>query len=162
MEPTVTPRLPLLLLDVDGVVFPLGQANAAEQAAVEGQPARFTASMRQRLDRLAEAFSLIWATRWEDDASRFLAPALSLPWLAFIRFPPRPAMPGQSDKLSTVKEFVGDRPLAWLDDEVGEDMHRWARRRRAPTLIRAVDPRIGLSESDVEVLLHFAQKLRGW
>lgn len=146
---------PLLLLDVDGVICPMGPGCGEELLEYQGPnyPVWFSAGTPRRLQGLAEVFTLVWATKWEGEANRLLAPALGLPPLAFIRFPSSRGRPGRSHKLGAVKAFVQARPFAWLDDEVGDDMVSWAEERPTPTLIRPIDPRVGLNNGDVDALL---------
>ena len=77
-------------------------------------------------------FTLVWATSLEEDANRISAPALFIPALPFIRFDTSGKRPSNSYKRNAVKKFAGDRPLAWLDDEVGDDMRAWAKKAAHP------------------------------
>jgi hypothetical protein len=67
--------------------------------------------------------------------------------------PPTPFHPDA--KLPAVDAYVGDRAVAWLDDAFGESARRWARTRRAPTLLVDVDASIGLTARAVS-------RLRDW
>ena len=79
--------LPLLLLDVDGVLNPYAAPWLAE---------------------LAARFRIVWATAWQAEANRLLAPLLALPELPVIRFPVVADQP--IDKLPAVIGFAGDEP----------------------------------------------------
>jgi hypothetical protein len=73
--------------------------------------------------------------------------------LAPMQRVPMPLPPFESDrKVGAVAAFVGDRPTAWLDDEFGEIARRWARERRAPTLLVDVDPTTGLTVEMIDLL----------
>lgn len=151
---------PLLLLDIDGVVCPMGPGCGEELLELQGPdyPVWISAGTPLRLRELAEVFTLVWATNWEGEANRFLAPALSLPPLTYIPFSQLPGRRGHSYKLRAVQGFAESSALAWLDDEVGEDMVAWATKRRVPTLIRSIDPRVGMDDGDVDALLEFFHK----
>ncbi len=152
---------PLLLLDVDGVVYPMGSFRGGKLLCIEGPhyPLYYAAGTPDLLQELAKVFTLVWATSLEGDANRLLSHALSIPSLPFIRFDTSGKRPGSSYKLSAVKTFAGDRPLAWLNDEVGDDMKAWANKRRNPTLTLEIAPRVGLAAKHVEELLQFAKQL---
>ena len=158
---THTLQRPLLLLDVDGVICPMGSFKGKKLLCIEGPhyPMFYAATTPGHLQELGKVFTLVWATSLEEDANRLLSPALSLPSLPFIRFDTPGKRPGRSYKLSAVKKFAGDRPLAWLDDEVGDDMRAWAKKRRSPTLVLEIDPRVGLGLKDVAELLQFASRI---
>ena len=101
------------------------------------------------LTGLANDFELAWATSWEDDADRLIAERVGLPrGLPVIRFDA--AQTGWMDKLPDVIQFVGDRPTAWLDDDLGPEAHAWAAARAVPTLLVQPDHRIGLTEAHID------------
>lgn len=137
---------PWLLLDIDGVLLPEG-SGASELAQ----------STLRRLDLLAQRFDLAWATSWESSANTLLAGTGHAEW------PVIPVVSGarndpdgyDSARVVPVLEFVGDRPFAWVDDQVG--------RRDAATLaaehdclVLRTNPRRGLEDSQVERLLNWA------
>jgi hypothetical protein len=113
----------------------------------------------ERLGRLARRFDLVWATSWQDDANEYLAPLFGLPELPVVRFSPTESFAlGDSWKLAPVQRFVRRRPAAWLDDELGHDVHACAAGREAPTLPVDVAPDCGLCEEHVARLLAFADR----
>jgi len=61
-------------------------------------------------------------------------------------------------RLASVERFVGDRPAAWIDDELHGDAHAWAALRTVPTKLLSPDPRIGILDRDVRALLAFARR----
>jgi hypothetical protein len=63
---------------------------------------------------------------------------------------------GSTWKLPAIRRYVRARPFAWVDDEIGADAHRWARRRSVPTLLLDIRPDRGLMQNDVDALLQFA------
>lgn len=152
---------PLLLLDVDGPLNPHLAGPLDEFEVVRGAWGvwRLAPWHGERLLALADTFELVWATAWEDDANRYIAPALGLPELPMIRFSDVVGSTG-TWKLATVRRYVGNRPVCWVDDELGADAHQWARRRRVPTMLMDVDPRVGLVEDDFRRIEDFGDALR--
>src|SRR5579859_7214416 len=104
--------LPLLFLDVDGVVLPIG-ADLDELGVDLG---------RQLAALPAE---LVWATAWEHDANDELAPRLGLPALPVVEWPDasderdaQDAYFGLHWKTRALVEWAAGRDFAWADDEV--------------------------------------------
>jgi hypothetical protein len=155
-----THELPLLLLDVDGVVCPLGK-TATDQIPIAST---YVSLSHHRLlptwlVELADVFELVWATTWEHDANEILAPLLGLPSLPVIGFKGAVVGPGESVKLPSVRRFVGDRAFAWVDDRLGVDATAWAAHRPVATFLRDIDPAVGLARHDIDALLEFATSL---
>lgn len=156
---TATRGLPLLLLDVDGVLNPYAAPGCppgyTEHDFFPGEdPVRICTGHGQWLAELATRFQLVWATAWEVHANRLLAPLLQLPDLPVIRFQPDSFQP--FDKLPWVIEYAMDRPLAWIDDMLTEEAHDWAARRATPTLLIDIDPAEGLTRPVVGQCLRWA------
>ena len=59
-------------------------------------------------------------------------------------------------KLAAVDHYAGDRPLAWVDDELYDDAQNWAQARPARTLLVRTRAAVGLTHDDVDRLLTFA------
>jgi len=161
--PAVTASLPLLLLDVDGVlnpyVAPACPPGYTEHKFFPGEdPVRICAAHGAWLRELATRYEIVWATAWGDGANRLLAPLLQLPDLPVIRFPPVPFHP--RDKLPPIIRFAGRRPLAWIDDALTPQAHSWAAKRRIPTLLISIDPAEGLTRRAADQALCWADDLR--
>ena len=86
---------PLLLLDVDGVLNPLGVREAPgfipfvvdDPGAVGTVPVLLSPEHGRWLTSLADEYQLVWATSWEGDADRLIAERVGLPrGLPFIAF----------------------------------------------------------------------------
>jgi hypothetical protein len=157
------PVKPLLLLDVDGVLCPIGAGPGEPMCTlvVDEWPIVFSEKLPSRLSDLSKRFQLVWATSWEHAANTSLAPVLGLPELPLVSFAGSSARQGRTWKLAAVKRFVRDRPMAWVDDELGLDAHRWADRRSEPTLLIEVNPAWGLAEAHVRLLVEFADRVGG-
>jgi hypothetical protein len=152
----VSASLPLLLLDVDGVLNPFAASACppgyADHDFFPGeQPVRLSTTHRAWLRELATRFELVWATGWGANANRLLAPLLELPELPVIAFPPVPFV-----KLPEVITYAGDRPLVWVDDEFRPEDRTWAAARGSPTLLIPVDPAEGLTRPVIDQALEWA------
>lgn len=156
---------PLLFVDVDGVISLFGFDSdvpaAVEWAYVDGVPHCLSLAAGRELVRLAGAFELVWATGWEERANDYLPRLLGLPWpeLPVVRFDEAPKPGGAHWKLPAIERFAGSRPLAWIDDNLDESCHQWARRRGAPTLLVETEPSRGLTRDHAARLLSWARSL---
>ena len=168
---------PYLFLDVDGVIslygFREGYGLAAGDAPFEGcPPGRLCAingvlhyistGCAGHLARLGQHYELIWATGWEETANEYLPHLLGLPaHLPHLSFDGR-VRPGAAHwKVDAIGDFAGNRPLAWIDDNVDDSCHAWARARPAPTLIVETVRHEGMREHHVEHLVSWAEGLGG-
>jgi hypothetical protein len=148
---------PLLLLDVDGVLIPYAAAappTGFRRYTLQDELVWLAPHHGDWLRPLADQFQLVWATGWEHDANRLIAPILGLPALPVITFPRDDS--GRFSKLPTILQAVGDRALAWVDDELTSAAHDWAARRPAPTLLLDANPAIGLTAEIVAAIAGFA------
>lgn len=161
------PTTPYLLVDVDGVLAPF---------VFESAPAGFARHTVQAitgrhhdvwlnpvhgdwLRTLGEQFELVWATGWEHEASRLLGPLLGLPTMPVIEFAQPPVFGVPLWKLPDVDAYVGDRPVAWIDDDIDIAVEDWANRRGSPTFLIKTDRSIGLTRKHVSDLSEFAAQI---
>ncbi len=158
-------ELPLLFLDVDGVIsvfgFPSPERAPGPYHFVDGIAHCIGDRCGARLGRLIERFDVVWATGWEEKANEYLPRLLDLPDLdlPFLRFDGRAVFGSAHWKVDAIDEYAGGRPAAWIDDNLDEACHRWARRRDPPTLLVETDPTVGLSDEQVERLLGWAARV---
>jgi hypothetical protein len=148
---------PLLLLDVDGVLNPYAAPTrpaGALEVPLFGETVWLVPQHGIWLRELLAEVQIIWATGWEDDANRIIAPLLGLPAFPVIHFPRNPA--GRFVKLATVQDVVGNAPIAWLDDELTPAAFQWAAERRAPTRLIPVDPAHGVQVEHIAQVRAFA------
>jgi hypothetical protein len=166
---------PLLFLDVDGVIslfgFREGYGLAAGDAPFESCPPGrlhsingvmhyISTACAAHLERLAERYELVWATGWEETANEYLPHLLGLPGqLPFLTFDGRVSAGAAHWKIEAIGEYAGDRPLAWIDDNVDESCRLWAEERPAPTLIIETVRHEGMHDEHVEILLSWAKEL---
>jgi hypothetical protein len=166
---------PLLFLDVDGVIslfgFREGYGLAAGDAPFEGCPPGRLHSINgvmhyisegcaAHLERLAERYELVWATGWEETANDYLPHLLGLPdHLPYLTFDGRVSGGPAHWKIEAIGEYAGERPLAWIDDNLDDSCRAWAEERPAPTLIIETIRHEGMHEEHVELLLRWADEL---
>ena len=147
---------PLLLLDIGGVICTQGSPDSVDFVEIAGATRALAPAIEERLHDLLAHFELAWASAWGDEANVELGPRLGLPALEHVRFLEEDEF-GASYKLAGVRAFVGERPAAWVDDDLGADCREWARGRKQPTLLVETDAQVGLTGEDVEELLSFGQ-----
>jgi HAD domain in Swiss Army Knife RNA repair proteins len=157
---TVAGTKPLLLIDADGVLNPYEAgrmpAGYAEYGLL-GVRVWLNPDHGAWLLRLTDRFDLVWATTWEEFANDLIAPRIGISPLPMIAFPGERV--GSTWKLPAVSEYVGDRPFAWLEDDLYDDVYAWAEARTQPTLLVKTDPAVGLIEDHIRQCETFADQL---
>lgn len=145
---------PLLLIDVDGVLNPLCSLSKIPKGFDKYRLLGYRVFLNKRhgewLNSLSDKYELVWATTWEQDANICIGPRIGLPKLPFITF--QWDKVSLTQKLPNVKAYVGDRRFVWLDDDLWEDAHAWAKRINGQGLLIDIDPLIGLTEKQVNIL----------
>jgi len=154
--------LPLLAVDVDGVVVLLGGDDQGPPGAVrfeliDGMAHRVSIVAGDCLRRLSNHFELVWATGWEERANDHFPELLGLPRLSSINFDDAARFGSAHWKLDALGVYARGRPLAWVDDNFDDICFEWAAAREAPTLLVPVDPRRGLREEEAETLVTWAR-----
>jgi HAD domain in Swiss Army Knife RNA repair proteins len=161
---------PLLLLDFDGPLNPyrakVVPPGYEPQEIVEGEKTwRVLINPRHgaELTALAETFDLVWATSWEHGANRLLSPLLGLPSdLPTIVWPRRESVAGRGSwKTSYVADWVGERPFAWVDDEVDRYDRIHLQGLGQPHLVHRVESHVGLTAADFAVLREWGKSFAG-
>lgn len=160
MSPT-----PLILLDVDGVLLPFGGEPPAGCVRLASPDENWCLPEAMEIFALAELVELAWCSGWEPHIASELVPLFELAgWpLPQMR---ELAMPIFTDhertwKLPLVQEEAGDRPLVWVDDEIGADAWAWAEAREHPTLLVQPRPHLGLSRAQLEEIRAWLEALPG-
>lgn len=195
----------LLLLDVDGPLNPFRQltkkgylppkARGHEpRFAYDVHPLRpvgwesgaalrvlLSREMGEQLAALADVFTLVWATTWEEEANTILSPLLGLPDLPVIAWPagagptPRPT-PGHRGSWKTrhILRWLDEHavtpdgthlPWVWVDDEIRSAdrvlvRDHYGERHGAPQTVRRwllhIEPSHGLRRHDLAELRRWA------
>jgi hypothetical protein len=149
------PDKPLLFVDIDGVVSLFGFGSTAVPARcswhqVDGIVHLLSHDAAEHLLGLRDEFELVWCSGWEDRANDHLPHVLGLGPYPHLTFGNREV--AGHWKLAAVAAHAGDRPVAWIDDDVNDAVHDWAQRRCAPTLIVETRPASGLTPQLAEGL----------
>jgi hypothetical protein len=155
-----TPAKPILFVDVDGVISLFGFASTPSSFPgrfhwIDGVAHCIPDVLGDRLIRLADRFELVWATGWEEKANEYLPFILGLPnsELPCLVFQGRAVFGSAHWKLDAIDEYAGDRPAAWIDDNLDDACQLWAAHRQAPTLLVETRSASGMTEEHVEELL---------
>jgi hypothetical protein len=155
---------PVLFVDIDGVVSLFGFPSDAVPPRcvwhqVDGIIHLLSHEAADHLLALCDAYELVWCSGWEDRANDHLPHLLGLGPFPHLVLGARTNRPAGHWKLAAIEAHAGDRPLAWVDDDVNDAARDWARRRRAPTVIVETEPATGLTEALTERLRAWAQAL---
>jgi hypothetical protein len=136
---------PIVFLDVDGTLLPLGDDPEGRQL-VAGVGVRLTAL----------SCELVWATTWGEQANAEIAPRLGLPrlpvvaWESAAEHEPEDRWYGLHWKTRGLVDWSAGRPFAWLDDEITDADREWVQTQHTnQTLLRQVDAYGGVAEEDL-------------
>ncbi|WP_443075061.1 hypothetical protein [Streptomyces sp. NBC_01435] len=132
------------------------------------RPSRRVRRRRQRRSLLTSGFvTPVWCTSWRDDATTIIGPLLGLPDFPHLDLP-RPQITtshpnGYLWKRDHVDPWLGEAPVAWVDDDFTALDHTWAAERTArgrPTLLVQPNPRIGLQPGHLAEVREWARRVR--
>jgi hypothetical protein len=153
-------------VDVDGVISLFGFSPGDGQLPgrlhwVDGVAHCIPDRCGERLVTLAESFDLVWATGWEERANEHLPYLLKLPFreLPWLSFDGRAVFGSAHWKVDGIDRFAGERPAAWIDDNLDETCIAWAKGRSAPTMLVETHSSVGLTDEHVSQLLEWAAAL---
>jgi hypothetical protein len=147
----------MLLLDFDGVLNPFAATHCPPGFTEYGldefpgdEPVRLNPAHARWLRDLAPLYELAWASACSQDLNLYCQRLIQLSPMQRVPMPVPPFDPEK--KVGAVDAFVGHRAVAWLDDAFGDLARRWARERRAPTLLVDVDRATGLTLATIDLL----------
>jgi ketosteroid isomerase-like protein len=156
---------PILFVDVDGVISLFGFAPDAAHLPgpfhwIDGIAHCIPQAAGERLKRLEERFELVWATGWEEKANEYLPFILGLDeHYPVLTFDGRAVFGSAHWKLDAIDEYAGDRPAAWIDDNLDDACKLWTLERSAPTLLVETRPATGITDEHVDLLLEWADEI---
>jgi hypothetical protein len=160
---------PLLFLDVDGVLCPEAFETTPPYAVYHDagmDSVWWMPDMVKPLRALRKHFDFVWATWWEGRAAPVVGMLYDLPWMDYIHISDQYASVeefmdgfprGMFDwKVPAMAKYAGDRPFAWIDDQISDEAKGWAQDRwtqeDVPTLFHRPDPRIGFRPDDCTLI----------
>jgi hypothetical protein len=158
-------KRPLLFVDVDGVISLFGFSHQDPPPGsfhwIDGVIHCINEACGPRLERLSEAYELVWATGWEEKANEYLPHLLRLgvSELPVVMFDGGALFGTAHWKLAALNEYGRGRPAAWVDDFLDEECERWADERAEPTLLVRTESHTGLTDELVDELLAWAESL---
>lgn len=150
------PDKPFLFLDVDGVLncFDETGDHCTVYQQANGFPVWIPNGTEARLKALDKYFEIVWATAWMGTAHGAFKDILNLPdfW---------PHISWSSYKLPEIIRWAGERPWAWIDDDIEFELKHlgWDRDRMIldNVLLQDINPNLGLSDGDVHELIYWAK-----
>jgi hypothetical protein len=158
-------KRPILFVDVDGVISVFGfSPNAGKLPGpfhwIDGVAHCIPKDIGERLVRLSRSFELVWATGWEEKANEYLPFILNLPSgdLPCLMFQGQAVFGSAHWKLDAISDYAGDRPVAWIDDNIDDACRYWATAREAPTLLVQTESAVGMTDEHVDTLLAWADE----
>jgi HAD domain in Swiss Army Knife RNA repair proteins len=156
---------PILFVDVDGVISLFGFTPSAEELPgrfhwIDGVAHCIPDAVGERLIRLREAFELVWATGWEEKANEYLPFILKLESeFPCLLFEGQAVFGSAHWKVDAIDRYAGERPAAWIDDNLDESCRRWAENREPPTLLIETASAVGMTDEHVDELLAWAAEV---
>jgi hypothetical protein len=144
-------KRPLLFLDVDGTLIPIGgpPVDSGRNEVAHSNPllSRINPEHGRWLATLP--CDLVWATTWMDDANDAISPLLNLPELPVVDWPDDDDDGPVHWKTRGLVTWAAGRPFVWIDDEITDADRTWvAAHHPGRALLHRVDPRTGLTEHD--------------
>ncbi len=142
---------PAIVVDIDGVlrVFsdrkPEGYVTQLEYPLFAYNP-----QLATPLQELLDDTDGYYISDWRQNCHDHIGRVLGLPELDWINTDGYPLLPrGPSHRALAIEALFGERPVAWIDDEITDADHRWAEQRETPTLTMAPQEDVGLTPKQI-------------
>lgn len=159
---------PIVFLDVDGPLNPFDAEPTRRPAGYlthrmrpEGWDSPDITPLRVWLNPghgakiLALPGEPVWATTWEDQANRWIAPEIGLPELQVVHWPEEPPSDAEGVfwKTRPLVAWAAGRAFVWIDDQITDaDLDFVDARHDGPSLLYRIDPAVGLVDDDFEII----------
>jgi hypothetical protein len=136
-----------VIFDVDGVLRVFSDLKPDNYTVHDEYPYfAYNPAIGNPVRKLLEKADGYYISLWRENCHQHIGKTLLLPELDWINDDPfRPRAGEFSERSLAINGLFGDRPVAWIDDEIDERDHRWAEQRSAPTLLMPTDEDIGLT-----------------
>ncbi len=128
---------PALVVDVDGVLRVDSETKPDGYVRHPLYPVfSYNPDLREPLGSLLTGVDAYYISGWRADSHGHGGEVLLLPEFDWINDDPfRPQAFEFSERALAIDGLLGNRPVAWLDDEIDDRDMLWARERQAPTLL---------------------------
>lgn len=153
---------PAILLDIDGVISPMGAVDGLKRRSRQVAYSNFAVT-----DEVASFFAelshdgvdIIWASTWEDECV-VLGDELGIRNSGYIAFG---GMHRGNNwfKENAAKKFITDnkhRKIAWLDDETPDHLISWAKSSHSDIFAEQVEPMKGVNSDLMTRLEDFLKR----
>lgn len=161
--PRSSKHKPLLLIDIDGALCPLGDFAQVSPHSVE----RRVGGMRVDIDDrnpgrmkvLSELFEMVWASTWEDSSNSVgaLHNMPELPHISVNCYRGDLTTQVKNRKLLPVAEYVGKRPFVWIDDQFTPGVGKYFTEAGVPHLLIHTKKNVGITDSHMLAMIEFAR-----
>lgn len=153
---------PAILLDIDGVISPMGGVEGLKRKSRQVQFSNF--AVTDRVERFFSRLShdnvdVIWASTWEEE-SLVLGQELGIRDSGYLELGGMHEQ-GTWFKENAVKNFIsknGHRKIVWLDDEIPDDLIKWAKENHSSILVERVEPMAGVETNLMKKILSFLEE----
>jgi hypothetical protein len=164
---------PAMLLDIDGVFFPL-----RELSELLNEPVKYSSGFVEHpqykvvaynpahgewLNRIHQnSADMYWISDWRSDSHHIIGQHFKLPELDWINTDGYNDRKSAGQRRLAITALFGDRPLVWLDDLIRPAERKWGRERNeagVPTLLVKPNAREGLQPRQMRRIDKWLERL---